>query len=273
MKIITFNVNGIRARLHQLEALISKHQPEIIGLQEIKVTDEDFPVEAISQLGYHIEYFGQKTHYGVALMSRKKPESVQKGFYDDPTDAQRRMIFADYKTPDGELLTVFNGYFPQGESRGHPTKFPAKKKFYQNLTLTLKHEYQPSDRIVVMGDFNISPTDEDIGIGGDNAKRWLRTGKCSFLPEEREWFDKLQAWGLRDCFRTAPPESADELYSWFDYRSRGFEREPRRGLRIDGILATDAMNNKVLASGIDYDVRAMERPSDHAPLWIDFDLD
>ena len=272
MKIITFNVNGIRARLHQLEALIQKHEPEVIGLQEIKVADEDFPVEAIESLGYHIEYFGQKTHYGVGLMSKRKPVQVQKGYLSDAEDAQRRMIIADYETSSGSLYTVINGYFPQGESREHPVKFPAKKQFYQDLMTTLKTSCKPGSNMVVLGDFNISPTDTDIGIGADNAKRWLRTGKCSFLPEEREWFQTLLSWGLQDCYRETPPEAGDELYSWFDYRSRGFEREPKRGLRIDGILATTSMIEKCLSTGIDYDIRSMEKPSDHAPLWVDFDF-
>ena len=272
MKIITFNVNGIRARLHQLEALIQKHEPEVIGLQEIKVADEDFPVEAIESLGYHIEYFGQKTHYGVGLMSKRKPVQVHKGYLSDAEDAQRRMIIADYETASGSLYTVINGYFPQGESREHPVKFPAKKQFYRDLMTTLKTSCKPDSNVVVLGDFNISPTDADIGIGADNAKRWLRTGKCSFLPEEREWFQTLLSWGLQDCYRETPPEAANELYSWFDYRSRGFEREPKRGLRIDGILATASMMEKCLSTGIDYDIRSMEKPSDHAPLWVDFDF-
>ena len=183
MKVVTFNVNGIRARLHQLKVLIEKHQPDVIGLQEIKVTDEDFPVQAINDLGYHIEFHGQKTHYGVALMSKKKPLSVTKGFATDEEDAQRRMITAQYESDSGYKYTVMNGYFPQGESRDHATKFPAKQKFYKDLMATLQADYKAEDPVLVMGDFNISHTDTDIGIGPDNAKRWLRTGKCSFLQK------------------------------------------------------------------------------------------
>ncbi|WP_252179985.1 exodeoxyribonuclease III [Endozoicomonas sp. 4G] len=272
MKVITFNVNGIRVRLHQLKALIDKHQPEVIGLQEIKVTDEDFPVEAIEALGYHVEYFGQKTHYGVALMSRKKPLRVEKGFKTDAPDAQRRLITAEYQTDSGQSFTVINGYFPQGESRDHPTKFPAKQSFYQDLMTTLETGYSPDQPLLVMGDFNISHTDTDIGIGPDNAKRWLRTGKCSFLPEERAWFDRLLGWGFTDCFRVCPEKNREELYSWFDYRSRGFDREPKRGLRIDGVIATDCLMAHCKATGIDYDIRGLEKPSDHAPLWVEFDV-
>ena len=271
MKVITFNVNGLRARLHQLEALVEEHDPEVIGLQEIKVTDEDFPLEAITEMGYHVEYFGQKTHYGVALMSKSKPLRVQKGFEGDTPDAQRRLISADYQGPGGNVYSIINGYFPQGENREHPVKFPAKQAFYSNLMKALEQHYSPSTPLLVMGDFNISHTDADIGIGADNAKRWLRSGKCSFLPEEREWFDRLLGWGLADCFREKSLPGSDELYSWFDYRSRGFDRDPRRGLRIDGILATSPLMDKCVETGIDYTIRGMEKPSDHAPVWSRFD--
>jgi exodeoxyribonuclease-3 len=117
---------------------------------------------------------------------------------------------------------------------------------------------------------NVAPLDLDIGIGPDNAKRWLRDGKCSFLPEEREWLAGLLGWGLCDTFRLRHPE-VDDRFSWFDYRSRGFEREPRRGLRIDLMLATAGLQSRVTDAGIAYDIRAMEKPSDHCPIWVDFD--
>ena len=122
-----------------------------------------------------------------------------------------------------------------------------------------------------MGDMNVAPQDRDIGIGADNMKRWLRTGKCCFLPEEREWLDKLTRWGLVDSFRHDNP-TVDDQFSWFDYRSRGFEREPKRGLRIDLILATPALMNYANGSGIDYSIRSMEKPSDHCPVWLEVNL-
>src|SRR5690606_36702607 len=118
-----------------------------------------------------------------------------------------------------------------------------------------------------MGDFNISPGDCDIGIGEVNAKRWLHTGKCSILPEEREWLARLKNWCLQDSFRTLNPEVADR-FSWFDYRSRGFEDEPRRGLRIDLILTTQALHVRVIDCGVDDEIRGMEKPFDHWPVWL-----
>lgn len=271
MKVVSFNTNGIRAREHQLEALVRRYDPDIIAIQESKVQDEEFPVAAVEALGYRAHFFGQKSHYGVALLSRQEPLSVLKGYANDADDAQRRMISAVYRGASGDLVTVVNGYFPQGESRDHAVKFPAKEKFYNDLMAYLDSSFAPDENLLVVGDMNIAPVDLDIGIGEDNAKRWLRTGKCSFLPEERAWMARLIGWGLEDTFRSLRPD-AGNCFSWFDYRSRGFEREPKRGLRIDLILATPALNRRCKDVGIAYDIRAMERPSDHCPVWAEFDL-
>lgn len=272
MKIVTFNINGIRARPHQLEALKARHDPDIIGLQETKVADDAFPHEAVQALGYTPHYFGQKSHYGVALMSRQAPVEVIRGLPEesDP-DAQRRLITGRYALSDGRELTVINGYFPQGESREHPVKFPAKRKFYADLTAFLRERFTPDQNLVILGDMNVAPLDLDIGIGADNAKRWLRTGKCSFLPEEREWLTTLTDWGLLDAYRAIHPQ-ANDRFSWFDYRSRGFEREPRRGLRIDLMLITAPLRECLVDAGIDDDIRGMQKPSDHCPVWAGFDL-
>ncbi len=268
MKFISFNINGIRARLHQLKALVDKHQPDVLGLQEIKVHDDQFPLADVEALGYHVYHFGQKSHYGVAILAKTEPTDIQYGFPGDPEDAQRRMIMATFKSPDGQPIRVLNGYFPQGESQDHEIKFPAKRKFYQDLMAYLDNNHAPDENIVVMGDVNISPTDLDIGIGEQNRKRWLKTGKCSFLPEEREWMQRLLDWGFHDSFREINPE-ATEQYSWFDYRSRGFD--DNRGLRIDVVLGTAPMRDKLQEVGIDYELRGIEKPSDHAPVWAVYD--
>jgi exodeoxyribonuclease-3 len=130
------------------------------------------------------------------------------------------------------------------------------------------NEYHNNDEnVVVMGDINISPADLDIGIGDVNAKRWLKTGKCSFQPEERQWLATLMDWGFKDTFREQNPDVADK-YSWFDYRSKGFV--DNRGLRIDVVLATHALAQSCIDTGIDYELRGIEKPSDHAPIWAEF---
>lgn len=271
MKIISFNTNGIRARPHQLQALVEQQQPDIIGIQETKVPDADFPREMIEALGYRVAYHGQKSHYGVAIMSRMAPAEVSRGFRHDDGEAQRRLITARFPLADGRQLTVLNAYFPQGESRDHPVKFPAKQQFYRHLLDHLQRDHDPQQPLLLIGDMNVAPLDIDIGIGEDNAKRWLKSGKCSFLPEEREWLQQLMAWGLVDTYRQCHAACADR-FSWFDYRSRGFEREPRRGLRIDLILATPVLAGTCRDGGIDYTIRGMEKPSDHCPVWADFDI-
>lgn len=268
MKAISFNTNSIRTRMHQLEAVIETHSPDFIGIQETKVNDPDFPIAAIEALGYQFIFHGQKTHYGVALLSRYPFKKSLKGFPSDDESAQRRFIGGTFETPLGEVI-VLNGYFPQGEGRDHPIKFPAKEKFYADLLKYLNDNHTPTEHIILMGDMNISHQDIDIGIGEENRKRWLRTGKCSFLPEERVWLNDLLAWGFKDTYRELNPTSSD-FYSWFDYRSGGFEDTPKRGLRIDLILATESLQSRCKDAGIDYDIRSMEKPSDHCPIWADF---
>lgn len=266
MKFLSFNINGLRARPAQLEAIVSKHQPDVIGLQEIKVSDEDFPYHLVENLGYHIFHHGQKGHYGVALLTKQQPLAVRRGFPSDTPESQKRIIMADLATSYG-TLTVINGYFPQGESRKHETKFPAKQKFYADLQHYLEQHHTPDNPVIIMGDMNISPTDLDIGIGENNRKRWLQAGKCSFLPEEREWLQRLLNFGIIDTFRYMNP-TANDKFSWFDYRSKGFD--DNRGLRIDLILANTALAQHCVETGIDLEIRAMEKPSDHAPVWACF---
>ena len=267
-RFVSFNINGIRARQHQLEALTDIIGPEVIGLQETKVHDEAFPLANVEQLGYHVEYFGQKSHYGVALLSKQAPIFVQKGFLHDTDDAQRRFIHARYDF-NGQEIDVLNGYFPQGENRCHETKFPMKRDFYADLTDYIARLQSENRSLIIMGDMNVAPQDNDIGIGETNAQRWLQQGVCAFLPEEREWYERLMSLDLYDTYRLKYPDD-NTRFSWFDYRTRGFSGHPKRGLRIDHILCSADLADKLNAAGISYELRAMEKPSDHAPIWADF---
>lgn len=270
MKIVSFNVNGIRARMHQIQAIKQQLKADILGLQEVKAMPEQLPLDEISALGWHTEVHSQKAHYGVATLSKETPLSVQKGFPTDDEESQKRFIHTSYKTPDGETLHVINGYFPQGENRNHETKFPAKRQYYADLLTYLESNFTPDDNVIVMGDINVAPIDLDIGIGEANAKRWLKTGKSAFLPEEREWVENLINWGLIDSYRLLNP-NVNDRFSWFDYRSKGFEDDPKRGLRIDLIMITKPLVERLVNAGIDYEIRGMEKPSDHAPIFIELD--
>ncbi len=251
-----FNINGLRARpptgRHR-----RKHQPDVIGLQETKVHDDMFPLEEVAVLGYNVFYHGQKGHYGVALLTKETPIAVRRGFPDDGEEAQRRIIMAEIPSPFGNV-TVINGYFPQGESRDHETKFPAKAAFYQNLQNYLETELNKENPVLIMGDMNISPTDLDIGIGEENRKRWLRTGKCSFLPEEREWMDRLLGWG--------PVDTGVRLTPTIMSISRGLITAPKASTITVGCASICCWPASLWRSAawkpIDYEIRGMEnRPT------------
>ena len=179
------------------------------------------------------------------------------------------MIHAQFDV-NGETLHIINGYFPQGEGRAHPTKFPAKQKFYADLVNYLNTTFTADDAVIVMGDMNVAHKDIDVGIKPENAQRWLKTGKSAFLPEEREWLQSLLDWGLVDSYRSNNPE--DDTYSWFDYRSRGFDQDPKIGLRIDLILTSPSAMSLCRGTGIDIEARGHEKPSDHCPIWLDIKI-
>lgn len=265
MKVVSFNINSIRARLDQLQAVHDLIKPDIIGLQEVKVHSDQYPADFLAQ-DYHVFHYGQKSYNGVALYTKYEPLAVHYGFPDDEPDAQRRVITIDIEHPQLGKVRVINGYFPQGESIKHEVKFPLKRKFYHDLfkfIAATPEGYQ----LIIMGDYNICPYDLDIGIGAINARRWLSTGKCSFQPEEREWMQKLFSLNLVDTYRHLHPE-VDDQYSWFDYRSDGFA--DNRGLRIDLILASPELAAQATESGISYEIRGMDKPSDHAPVFTKF---
>lgn len=270
MKIVSFNVNGVRARLHQLEEIKKVLKADILGLQEVKATEEQYPKGDVQKIGWVSQVHSQKAHYGVATLSLDDAKFVQKGYPTDNEDSQKRFIHTTHILPNGEDLHILNGYFPQGENQSHETKYPAKRKYYQDLIQYLKDNFKPTDNVIVMGDLNVAPLDLDIGIGPQNAKRWLKTGKCAFLPEEREWVNTLLDWGLIDSYRMLNPD-VDNRFSWFDYRSKGFDDDPKRGLRIDMILITKPLSEILVDAGISYEIRAMEKPSDHAPIFIELD--
>lgn len=267
MRFVSFNINGLRARIHQLEAIIEQLQPDVIGLQEIKVHDDVFPIQIIKKYGYYVYYYGQKKYHGVALFLRKPPLSIDYGLHDNDSISEKRIIIAKINTSVG-VLTIINGYFPQGENK-YSNKFIFKKKFYQTVQNYIQNTYHNQSLLLIMGDMNISPTDLDIGIGEINKKRWLTSGRCAFLPEEQKWIKQLMNWGLIDVYRKQYPNNNTQ-YSWFSYIANGFSKN--RGLRIDLILTTQPLAYYCVQNNISYKIRSMQRPSDHAPIWSDFDV-
>ena len=154
MKIVSFNINSIRARPHQIEHLRDTIDPDVIGLQETKVDDPEFPIEVINELGYHAEFWGQKGHYGVAILSKVKPINTVKGFINDSNEDQKRFIQSKFIYGKKEII-VMNGYFPQGENINHETKFPKKIKFYDDLHSNISDLKKNEKNLIIMGDFNV----------------------------------------------------------------------------------------------------------------------
>jgi exodeoxyribonuclease-3 len=255
MRIATWNVNSLRVRLPQLATWMGGDPTDIVGLQELKLTDEDFPAEDIRGLGLQAAWYGQKTYNGVALLATLPLTEVVTGIpgHDDP---QKRVIAA---TVAG--VRIINVYVPNGQSVGSD-KYAYKLDWIGHLQRYVQEAMQRWERLVLMGDFNIAPEDRDVH---DPAK-WA--GSVHVSEAERAALAGLMEIGLVDTFRLFDqPEGA---YSWWDYRMGAFRRN--HGLRIDLVLTSRALAERCTGSRIDRAPRAWERPSDHAPVVATFDI-
>lgn len=255
MKLATWNVNSLAVRLPQLLDWLAANPVDVLVLQETKLTDDKFPTLEIGAAGYQVQWFGQKTYNGVALLSRLPAQDVVKnipGFADE----QARVIAA---TVDG--VRCVGAYFPNGQAPGSD-KFAYKMGWLDALRSWLREELQRHPRLVLMGDFNIAPEDRDV----HDPVAWA--GQIHCTDEERAHFRALQELGLVDAFRLF--EQAPKSWSWWDYRNLAFRKN--QGLRIDHILVSEALKGAVTACSIDKLPRKNERPSDHAPVLVDINL-
>ena len=255
MKIASWNVNSLKIRLEQVLDWLDQTRPDVLGLQETKLTDSKFPVEAFAEVGYHAEFVGQPTYNGVALLSRTPAAEVVREIpgFEDP---HKRVIAASY----GDVRVV-NLYVVNGKAVGDP-KYVWKLEWLAAVTRWIDDELSRHPRLAVVGDFNIAPEDRDV----HDPEGWHEQILCS--TPEREALRKMLGLGLSDCYRLF--EQPDRIYSWYDYRQMAFRR--KMGLRIDLVLASDALRKACTASEIDLEPRRLERPSDHAPVWAEFDL-
>ena len=256
MKITTWNVNSLNVRLPQVQNWLADHQPDVLVLQELKLDQDKFPAAALQMMGWHSVCSGQKTYNGVAIISRSEPQDVHTGLPAMPDDPQRRVIAA---TIGG--VRVINVYCVNGEAPDSP-KFQYKQQWFAALTEFVRDEMARYEKLVLLGDFNIAPTDDDCY----DAEKWR--GKILCTDSERGWFKNLLDLGLTDSLRKIHPEGA--FYTWFDYRGAMFQRG--LGLRIDHLLVSPALSAVLKDVQVDSDARAQERPSDHAPVWAEFDL-
>lgn len=254
MKIASWNVNSLKVRQPQVLQWIGENKDLLIGLQELKQENEAIDKAAFESVGYRLLANGQKTYNGVALVYPQDWPEPQDVVTDLPgfEDHQRRVLAATF----GDLR-VINLYVVNGEAVGSE-KFEYKMQWLEALTAWIECELKQHPRLIVMGDFNIAPTDADV----HDPEAWHEKILCS--TPERTHLKALTDLGLHDSFRLF--DQAEKSYSWWDYRSMGFRRN--RGLRIDLILVSDALKAEVLAAGIDKEPRSWERPSDHAPAWL-----
>lgn len=253
MKIASWNINSVRARLDRLLSWLQRHRPDLLCLQETKVVDHDFPRLEIESLGYRVEAYGQKSYNGVAMLARQELQSVARGLSGAGTEA--RLIEA---TVAG--LRVVNVYVPNGSEVGSD-KFLQKLSWLDRLVSHIAASHTPASPLLLCGDFNIAPEDRDIY----NPERWR--GKVLASEPEREKFRALLAWGLVDSLRRLTEEG--EIYTWWDYRAGAFRRN--WGLRIDHFLATKPVAERVRAMHVDREERGGDKPSDHAPLVAELD--
>ena len=254
-KLATWNVNSIRVRLDQVLDWLQAQTPDILAIQETKVVDEMFPVEEFRQLGYQVICNGQKAYNGVAIISRNSATQVLTAL-PSFADPQRRLLYARF-----EQLAVLNIYVPNGMALG-TDKYAYKLDWLASLQGFVREQLGSSERLVVVGDFNIAPADEDV----HSPEQWR--GKVLVSEPERDQFFRLIDQGLVDCFRLFQQDAGS--FSWWDYRASGFERN--RGLRIDHILASKTLAERCTSCRIDTAPRRLERPSDHAPVVAQFDL-
>ncbi len=252
MKIATWNVNSLAVRLPQLLEWLAAQQPDIVVLQETKLIDARFPHAELLAAGWQAQCFGQPTYNGVALLSRTPARDVQRNLpaLDDP---QARLIAASVGG-----LRVVGAYFPNGQEPGS-AKFAYKMDWLQALEAWLAQQLAEHPDLVLLGDFNVAPEDRDVY----DPEAWR--GKIHCTDEERAHFRKLLELGMVDAFRLF--EQPEKSWSWWDYRNLAFRRN--QGLRIDHVLVSQALRGRVRACAIDRGPRRNERPSDHAPVWVE----
>lgn len=253
MKLASWNVNSLKVRLPHVLDWLAEHQPDILGLQETKTIDENFPQDEIEAAGYQVNFAGQKTYNGVAVISKLPATDIVTDLpgLDDP---QRRVLGCTV----GDVRFL-NLYIPNGSEVGSE-KYEYKLGWLDALIKYVKTQLAEHNNLVVVGDYNIAPDDRDLW----DPEGWK--DKILVSPPERAALQKLFDMGLTDTFRLF--EQEENLYSWWDYRAAGFRRN--NGMRIDLLLSSAAMTERCTASYIDKEPRKLERPSDHAPVVAEF---
>ncbi|MDQ7263104.1 exodeoxyribonuclease III [Paracoccus sp. PS-1] len=260
MKIATFNINGVRARIETLTGWLSEAQPDVVVLQEIKCQDEGFPREPIADLGYNIETHGQKGFNGVAILSKQPLEDVSRGLPGDDGDEQARYIEAT--VVGHRALRVAGLYLPNGNPQPGP-KFDYKLAWMERLRARAKALLATEMPAVMLGDYNVIPEPRDAAF----PEKWR--DDALFQPESRAALRRIVFDGWADAVRLRHPDGTRGPFTFWDYQAGAWQRD--NGIRIDHVLLSPQAADLLIDLGIDRDERAKEKPSDHVPVWIDLD--
>jgi exodeoxyribonuclease-3 len=253
MKIATYNVNGVNGRLPVLLKWLKSSKPDVVCLQELKAPDEKFPLAAIEEAGYKAIWHGQKSWNGVAILSRTNSiQEIGRGLPGDPEDIQSRFIEAEVNG-----IHICCLYLPNGNPAPGP-KFDYKLEWFKRLTERAKQLQKSKFPVMLVGDFNVMPTELDVY----KPERWV--DDALFRPETRAAFQKLMKQGWTDAIRTLYPD--DVIYTFWDYFRNAYGRNA--GLRIDHFLLNEPLAKRLKSGGVDKEVRGWEKTSDHAPVWI-----
>jgi exodeoxyribonuclease-3 len=261
MKITTWNINGVKARLETALAYLKQEAPDVVCLQEIKSVDEGFPREAFQDLGYNVETHGQKGFNGVAILSRLPLEDVTRGLPGDDGDPQARWIEALVPF-ERQMLRVVSLYLPNGNPLG-TDKFAYKLAWMARLRRHAVQLLADETPLVLAGDYNVIPDPQDA----KRPEAWVND--ALFQPESRRAFRSILNLGLTDAIRACHPEPG--LYTFWDYQAGAFQKND--GIRIDHLLLSGNAAALLKSSGIDKFTRAAEKPSDHVPVWIELSSD
>jgi len=261
MKIVTWNINGVRARIGNLAHWLSESAPDIVCLQEIKTVDEQFPRAEIEALGYNVETHGQKGFNGVAILSKLRFDEVIRGLPGDDADEQARFIEGVFSTDKG-ALRVASLYLPNGNPIDDEKKFPYKLSWMARLERWAEQRLLLEEALVLAGDYNVIPEPIDAKF----PENWL--GDALFQPETRQAFRRLKNLGFTEAVRTVT-DNAD-VYTFWDYQAGAWQKN--NGIRIDHLLLSPEAANRFSSASIEKHVRAWEKPSDHVPVAIDLAL-
>ena len=261
MKIATWNINGVKARIDSLCQWLRDSDPDIACLQEIKSVDEGFPRAEIEALGYHVETHGQKGFNGVALLSKLRPDEVNRGLPGGDGDEQSRFIEGVFSVAGG-AIRVCSLYLPNGNPPDDPIKYPYKLAWMERLEIFARDRLALEEPLILAGDYNVIPEPQDC----HDPKVWA--GDALFLPKTRAAFRRLENLGLCDAVRATTDET--KLYSFWDYQAGAWPKN--NGIRIDHLMLSPEAADQLRSTAIEKHVRSWEKPSDHVPVvgWFDF---